>query len=423
MQNEVGPFILEHPLGTGAFATVFLARHSNCKARVAIKSILKSRLHGRQFHSLAREVSIQRSLQHPFVNEFFHVYETSDHFYLTVELVTGGTLLDLISKKRSVGEDLARRYFAQLVAAVEYLHGTAHTAHRDLKCENILIDRHDNIRLADFGLAHAFGEDTDGQLKTVCGSPSYIAPELLDSHGYTESIDIWALGIILYAMMVGRLPFTDASVPQTFRNIRNSDPPYPAGLSEDLVHLLHQLLKKSPEERIDIAGIKSHPWLAGVSWDALDEAVRRVGKRGDGSVDPSILEKMQFQGIDCKGLREAIAAKEDTELTMLYRVFRREKVTDRLFNCMKAVMRQAAGGVKAVGSMPSWSYSEEVTAPRPGDVPENKKERRSRSPAFGAGKIVVSHTPGLTINRARRMSPTHTFRRGITPIPIPDGET
>jgi serine/threonine protein kinase len=408
----VGPFILERPIGSGGFATVYLGRHNWANVQVAVKSISKDSLSSDQARvRFGREVSIQRSLHHPFINELFDVIETDTHYHLILELVVGGSLLDRIKKARVLDEETARHYFVELLSAIEYLHEKGGAAHRDLKCENILIDRLDNIRIIDFGLSR---KAEDEKFRTLCGSPDYAAPEILESCGYTQTVDIWDLGIILYAMVVGRLPFADTSIAMTLQKIRLQEPEYPGTLSPAILDLLQKLLRKDPAERIDIRGIKAHPWLAAISWNDVHHSIKHGN--GKGLIEPAIVERMVMQGIDCSSLRESICEGEVTELTVLYNIFRKAKVADRMKHCVDG--RTLLGGStswKPIIAPPSTSSLGDATEDgNPGLV----VGRAGKLPGaqMQAARAVVSMPHGLRLpgTEIREGTAAYALRRGIT---------
>jgi serine/threonine protein kinase len=150
-------------------------------------------------------------MHHPFVTELFQALDDDTNYYLVMEFVEHGNMLDYVNLNGRVNEDQARRFFTQLIWVLEYLHFERKVAHRDLKCENVLLDRYDNIRLIDFGLSTAFS-DLNPQLATACGSPAYAAPEMVKGNQYTKSADIWSAGILLFAVCTGYLPFDDDNV-------------------------------------------------------------------------------------------------------------------------------------------------------------------------------------------------------------------
>ena len=171
----------------------------------------------------------------------------------------GGELFDYIVKHGKMSEDKARRFFQQIICAVEYCHRHK-IVHRDLKPENLLLDNELNVKIADFGLSNIM---TDGNfLKTSCGSPNYAAPEVISGKLYAgPEVDVWSCGIILYVLLVGRLPFDDEFIPALFKKINSGNYPTPSYLSSGARHLIHKMLKVNPVQRITIQEIRQDAWF------------------------------------------------------------------------------------------------------------------------------------------------------------------
>ncbi|OHT08314.1 hypothetical protein TRFO_04930 [Tritrichomonas foetus] len=167
----VGDYILERAIGSGTFASVLLGIHQVTKTKVAVKRISRQNFHDSDFEErFRREVDLIRKLDHPFIAEFYDVIQDDSNYYIIMELVENGNMLDYVNNNGELQENQARHYFCQLISVLEYLHEEKKIAHRDLKAENVLLDRHFNIRLIDFGLSNIFTDD-DPFLKTACGSP------------------------------------------------------------------------------------------------------------------------------------------------------------------------------------------------------------------------------------------------------------
>jgi serine/threonine protein kinase len=171
-----------------------------------------------------------------------------------------------------LSEDQARRYFTQLLTVLEYLHSEQKVAHRDLKCENVLLDRYNNIRLIDFGLSNQF-TDLNPQLRTACGSPAYAAPEMIQGNTYTYTADIWSAGILLFALVAGYLPFDDDRASGVLQKVVHSEVGYPAFISPQLRDLLQKMICKDPEERITLDMIKAHPWFSQSQYHLLKDVI------------------------------------------------------------------------------------------------------------------------------------------------------
>lgn len=270
-QQEIGNYIIVSKLGSGSFASVWLARHKITNFNVAIKIIYKSSLTSEEAVTrFNRECALLKQMDHPFISDLFEIIEDSDNYYLVMEYVDHGNMLNYVNTNGRLSEEKARHYFCQLVSALDYLHNEKFVAHRDLKAENVLLDVHDNIRLIDFGLSNVFSKDSP-ELKTACGSPAYAAPEMIQGHPYTKAADIWSSGILLYAMVVGRLPYDDPNIQKLLTKIVTEDIHYPSSLSFSLVDLLKRLLVKNPEQRITLSRLKEHPWFSQSEYKTIME--------------------------------------------------------------------------------------------------------------------------------------------------------
>jgi serine/threonine protein kinase len=230
-------------------------------------------------------------------------------------------------------------------------------------------------------------------------------------------VDIWDAGVILYAMVIGRLPFAAPSIPAVLQRIRAGEVEYPAALPPLLVDLLRRLLTKDPAERIDIPGIKAHPWLASVSWSYLNESIMRFEHRMSGStVDPAIVEQLVLHGFDCASLPASLARGEETELAMLYRILSRERVTERMRNCISILKIPGTGsGMHSSQSGVAWTAAIARSGLSSDEASQIRAEPRKEHPSdiqFQAARAVVLMPHAMRIRRARATSPTQAFGRG-----------
>ncbi|KAM7527587.1 hypothetical protein LguiB_030997 [Lonicera macranthoides] len=251
-------------LGRGSFAKVYLARDINSRQNVAIKIINKNKIVSTALMSnIKREISIMRRLRHPNIVMLFEVLATKSKIYFVMEFVKGGELFAKISKGKFT-EDLSRKYFHQLISAVGYCHSHG-VYHRDLKPENLLIGENGDLKVSDFGLSAVTGQiHNDGLLHTLCGTPAYVAPEVLSKKGYdgVKVVDIWSCGVILFVLTAGFLPFNDSNMMVMYRKIYKGDFRCPKWMSSDLKNLVFRLLETNPSKRISINEIIRHPWFA-----------------------------------------------------------------------------------------------------------------------------------------------------------------
>lgn len=264
MPRRIGKYELGKTLGMGTFSKVKYGTDTEGGQAYAIKIVdRKQVLKENMEHQLKREIAIMKVLKHQNVVDLVEVLQTKKHIYIILELVTGGELFDRIVKAKRFNEDVARKYFQQLILGLEYCHSQG-IAHRDLKPENLLLDDKDTLKISDFGLS-ALSEGRDGQrrmLMTTCGTPNYVAPEVLQERGYDgKTADIWSAGVILYVMLAGYLPFDDPSMKGLFAKIERGNYRFPKHFSSEVKSLVKKMLVVDPKRRITIAEIKKNPWF------------------------------------------------------------------------------------------------------------------------------------------------------------------
>jgi serine/threonine protein kinase len=299
-------------VGAGSYGNVFKARHKLTGVEVAVKMIPKNIL--QKPMALAHfnnEMRNLRSINHPLIIRLADVIEEQDSFDLVFEFSANGNLLAHVNKTGGMPEDECRAKFSQLVAAVSYLHDDRRVVHRDLKLENILLDRNGDIRLIDFGFSKAFS-DREDVFSSRCGSPAYVAPEVISGRLYTASVDVWSLGVVLYAMSAGQLPFDGPTQEIQLRKITSVQPRYPCGLSSDLVVLLSGMLEKDDSKRLTLDQVRRHPWLDGLDqgeWprigpDPDPQVIRRVCHYGLQITEKDVRDDVQCDGVVCYKILE-----------------------------------------------------------------------------------------------------------------------
>jgi len=273
-------------LGRGTFATVRTGIHKKSGDLFAIKIIDKQKfmMNARRKDALMDEVRVLTSVSHENIIKIQEVFETAKSLYLVLELVTGGELFDRVVKG-ALPEAAAKSMFVQMLNSIAYLHGQG-IVHRDLKPENILLKSEDSdiIKLSDFGLSRII--DDGSFMKTICGTPQYVAPEILNAQkeGYGKAVDLWSLGVILYVLLSGCMPFDEdeGGKGSLFEKVKKGlykfPPKYWKHISEGPKDLIRGLLVVDPAARLTVQQALQHPWLAGV-----------VGK--DGAETPAKMEE------------------------------------------------------------------------------------------------------------------------------------
>ncbi|XP_077524688.1 serine/threonine-protein kinase SIK2-like [Amblyomma americanum] len=295
---RVGFYDIERTIGKGNFAVVKLARHRITKTEVAIKIIDKTQLDAASLEKVFREVRIMKLLSHPHIVKLYQVMETKNMLYLVSEYASQGEVFEFISRHGRMPEPMARRKFWQVLLAVEYCH-SQHIVHRDLKAENLLLDSHMNVKLADFGFSNFFSPT--GHLTTWCGSPPYAAPEVFEGKRYVgPEVDVWSLGVVLYVLVCGALPFDGSSLQVLRSRVLSGRFRIPFFMSTECEHLIRKMLVLEPSRRLTVDQVKRHRWLQPAGMHAPMTAAapsdREAARRG--ILDDGVLRLMQSLGID-----------------------------------------------------------------------------------------------------------------------------
>jgi len=257
--------ITEHVLGRGNFSVVHLGLSKETTQRVAIKIIQKVGAKNKP-EMLQNEVEILRKMEHPYIIKLFDIFDTDAILYLVMELVTGGELFDRIVEREQYSEQNAKEVMRQLFPAIEYIH-SLEVIHRDLKPENVLLENETddtNIKVTDFGLSRIYSHDMI--MQTACGTPGYVAPEVLECKGYDKEVDMWSAGVIMYILLCGYPPFYSENEPQLFESIMRANytfhSPYWDHISKEAKDIIRHLLIVNPKERLTATEAIHHPWFS-----------------------------------------------------------------------------------------------------------------------------------------------------------------
>ncbi|KAK8966097.1 CBL-interacting protein kinase 32 [Platanthera guangdongensis] len=263
VKRRVGKYELGRTIGEGTFAKVRFARNSETGDAVAIKILDKEKiLKNKMVEQIKREIATMKLIKHPNVVRIYEVMGSKTKIFLVLEFVKGGELFDKIVNHGRMREDEARKYFQQLINAVDYCHSRG-VYHRDLKPENLLLDEYGNLKVSDFGLsALSLQVRDDGLLHTTCGTPNYVAPEVLNDKGYDgATADLWSCGVILFVLLAGYLPFEDDNVMNLYKKISCAEFSCPSWLSFEASKLITRILDPNPKARMTIPQMLENVWF------------------------------------------------------------------------------------------------------------------------------------------------------------------
>ncbi|KAK0720640.1 kinase-like domain-containing protein [Lasiosphaeris hirsuta] len=344
-EQRIGAYNIVKTLGEGSFGKVKLAVHRGTGQQVALKIIPRKKLISRDMQGrVEREIEYLQLLRHPHIIKLFTVIKTPTEIIMVLEYA-GGELFDYIVQHGKMKEDEARRFFQQMLCAVEYCHRHK-IVHRDLKPENLLLDENLNVKVADFGLSNIM---SDGNfLKTSCGSPNYAAPEVIGGKLYAgPEVDVWSCGVILYVLLVGRLPFDDEHIPSLFAKIARGSYMVPTWMSPGAAGLIKKMLVVNPVQRATIEEIRQDPWFlkdlpaylhppaeeflnTGVDLnkaikvsDIAPQAPRQVQEKLHNEVTEKISKTMGYGKQD---VQEALEADEPSAIKDAYMIVRENKL-------------------------------------------------------------------------------------------------
>ncbi|XP_041830588.1 serine/threonine-protein kinase BRSK2-like isoform X4 [Melanotaenia boesemani] len=319
----VGPYRLEKTLGKGQTGLVKLGVHCITGQKVAIKIVNREKLSESVLMKVEREIAILKLIEHPHVLKLHDVYENNKYLYLVLEHVSGGELFDYLVKKGRLTPKEARKFFRQIISALDFCHSHS-ICHRDLKPENLLLDEKNNIRIADFGMASL--QVGDSLLETSCGSPHYACPEVIRGEKYDgRRADVWSCGVILFALLVGALPFDHDNLRQLLEKVKSGVFHMPHFIPPDCQSLLKGMIEVNSEKRLTLEAIQKHPWYLGGRNEPCPEqppprrvCVRRILSLTE--LDPDVLDSMHSLGCfrDRVKLTRDLQCEEENQEKMIY---------------------------------------------------------------------------------------------------------
>ncbi|XP_029438338.1 serine/threonine-protein kinase BRSK2 isoform X2 [Rhinatrema bivittatum] len=319
----VGPYRLEKTLGKGQTGLVKLGVHCVTCQKVAIKIVNREKLSESVLMKVEREIAILKLIEHPHVLKLHDVYENKKYLYLVLEHVSGGELFDYLVKKGRLTPKEARKFFRQIISALDFCHSHS-ICHRDLKPENLLLDEKNNIRIADFGMASL--QVGDSLLETSCGSPHYACPEVIRGEKYDgRKADVWSCGVILFALLVGALPFDDDNLRQLLEKVKRGVFHMPHFIPPDCQNLLRGMIEVDAPKRLTLEHIQKHTWYIGGKNEPEPEQPipRKVQIRSLPSledIDPDVLDSMHSLGCfrDRNKLLQDLLSEEENQEKMIY---------------------------------------------------------------------------------------------------------
>jgi RAC serine/threonine-protein kinase len=268
---SVEDFDLLNLVGKGSFGKVMQVRKKDTKKIYAMKVLDKKHIleHNEVQHTLA-EKNILQKIHHPFLVNLNFSFQTEDKLYFVLDYINGGELFYHLQKEKKFNEERVRFYAAEILLALEHLHSNG-IIYRDLKPENLLLTNEGHIVLTDFGLCKEGIKDND-KTETFCGTPEYLAPEVLKGKGYGKAVDWWSFGSLIYEMLTGLPPFYSQDVQEMYRKIMTDKLKFPPYVSPAAQSLLEGLLKRDINERLkDATQIKQHPFFVSINWQAILE--------------------------------------------------------------------------------------------------------------------------------------------------------
>ncbi|XP_073466601.1 MAP/microtubule affinity-regulating kinase 3 isoform X4 [Aquarana catesbeiana] len=418
-QPHIGNYRLLKTIGKGNFAKVKLARHILTGREVAIKIIDKTQLNPTSLQKLFREVRIMKILNHPNIVKLFEVIETEKTLYLIMEYASGGEVFDYLVAHGRMKEKEARSKFRQIVSAVQYCH-QKHIVHRDLKAENLLLDADMNIKIADFGFSNEF--TVGNKLDTFCGSPPYAAPELFQGKKYDgPEVDVWSLGVILYTLVSGSLPFDGQNLKELRERVLRGKYRIPFYMSTDCENLLKRFLVLNPTKRGTLEQIMKDRWInAGHEEEELKPFVEPELD----IADQKRIDIMIGMGYSKEEIQESLSKMKYDEITATYLLLGRKSSeldasdSSSSSNLSLAKVRPSSDLNNSTGQSPHHKVQRSISS--------SQKQRRysdHAGPAIPAVTVYPKRSQTSTTDndlkeeavQSRKSSSSAVSGRGVTP--------
>ncbi|KAJ9605160.1 hypothetical protein H2200_010550 [Cladophialophora chaetospira] len=394
--KTVGNYSLGKLIGKGSFGKVYLARHNLTNGS---KVVLKASDKGDP--NLAREIHHHRQFVHPHIARLYEVIITESLVWLVLEYCPGDELYNYLCKKGALPVETVQKIFTQLVGAVAYIHSKS-CVHRDLKLENVLLDKHENVKLCDFGFTREY-EGKANYLQTFCGTVCYSAPEMLRGEKYAgEKVDVWSLGIILFALFKGELPFDEDDDTATKAKILKDDPVFPETFPEAAKTLISKLLSKRPLHRPTLADVLADPFLA--EHAPQQQAILKLSQPAAFTTDleKDTLERMRSTGVDIDKVIENVLAQRCDALAGWWTLLIEKETRKQLRKERKRKEREAE--MKILRRLSGASSRLERIAPplvevdeehSPGEAVPRRSGSRGRTQRRSTPQILVSDLPQL----------------------------
>ncbi|XP_055692485.1 serine/threonine-protein kinase MARK2 isoform X14 [Lutzomyia longipalpis] len=414
-EEHIGKYKLLKTIGKGNFAKVKLARHVPTGKEVAIKIIDKTQLNPGSLQKLFREVRIMKMLDHPNIVKLFQVIETEKTLYLVMEYASGGEVFDYLVLHGRMKEKEARAKFRQIVSAVQYCH-QKRIIHRDLKAENLLLDSEMNIKIADFGFSNEFTPGS--KLDTFCGSPPYAAPELFQGKKYDgPEVDVWSLGVILYTLVSGSLPFDGTTLRELRERVLRGKYRIPFYMSTDCEGLLRKFLVLNPAKRASLEVIMRDKWMnMGYEEDELKPYTEPVPDLKD----PKRIEALVAMGYNRQDIEESLSQVRYDDVFATYLLLGRKSTdpeSDGSRSGSSLSLRNIAGNDEAAAGNSAVQSPTHRGVHRSISASSTKPNRRASS---GAETLRVGPTPAVvaaaaaTASGATNVANNHTTTAAAT---------